>query len=151
MDLFRLREKHRWPIGHHRGQVRPWNMVCLVFIGWVISYANEREDLRRSGDFQDLGHRPLLHLLTVPWNCPGTSGCVIAFADWGSRSGLVCHLGPIWFELVLCCVLGLCHSFKSCALPLSLLLQFVYLRQKQGRDTHLEKKELVSVWWGGGQ
>ena len=43
----------------------------------------------------------------------------------------------------LCCILGLCHSFKSCALPLSLLLQFVYLRQKQGRDTHLEKKEGV--------
>ena len=55
--------------------------MWLVFIGWVISYANEWEDLRRSGDFQDLGHCPLLRLLTVPWNCPGTSGCVIALAD----------------------------------------------------------------------
>ena len=26
----------------------------------------------------------------------------------------------------LCCVLGLCHSFKSCALPISLLLQSVF-------------------------
>ena len=32
---------------------------------------------------------------------------------------------PSWFHVILvdlCCVLGLCHSFKSCALPLSLLL-----------------------------
>ena len=28
-----------------------------------------------------------------------------------------------WIPIGLCCVLGLCHSFKSCALPLSLLLQ----------------------------
>ena len=34
-------------------------------------------------------------------------------------SASLSHL--IWS--VLCCVLGLCHSFKSCALPLSLLLQ----------------------------
>ena len=31
----------------------------------------------RGGDFQELGHRPLFGLLTVPWNCRGTSGCVI--------------------------------------------------------------------------
>ena len=35
----------------------------------------------RDGDFQDLGHRPLLGLLTVLWNCHGTSGCVISLAD----------------------------------------------------------------------
>ena len=29
-------------------------------------------------DFQDLGHCPFLDLLTVPWNCHGTSGCVIS-------------------------------------------------------------------------
>ena len=34
-------------------------------------------------------------------------------------------LSAIWSHLILiglCCVLGLCHSFRSCALPLSLLL-----------------------------
>ena len=29
-------------VGHHRGK-QPWNMVWLVFEGWVISYANEWE------------------------------------------------------------------------------------------------------------
>ena len=53
--------------------------------------------LGRGGDFQVLGHHPLLELLTVPWNCHGTSGCVISLADWGSRSSLVCHLCPTWF------------------------------------------------------
>jgi len=77
---------------------------------------------RRGGDFQELGHCPLLGLWTVPWNCHGASGCVISLTDWGSRSSLVCHLGPIWFGL--CCVLGLWPSFKSCALPLFLLLRF---------------------------
>ena len=31
--------------------------------------------------FPGLGHGPLLGLLTVPWNCHGTSGCVIELAD----------------------------------------------------------------------
>ena len=58
----------------------------LVFIGWVVSYANEWEGYsnyfgRRGGDIQDLGHRPLIGLLTEPWNSPGTSGRVISFAD----------------------------------------------------------------------
>ena len=35
----------------------------------------------RGGDFQDLGHRPLLGVLIVPWNCRGTSGCVISLTD----------------------------------------------------------------------
>ena len=58
----------------------------LVFIGWVISYANEWEDYSnhfwgRGRDIQDLGHRPHLGLLTVPWNCHGTSGCVISLPN----------------------------------------------------------------------
>ena len=56
--------------------------------------------------------------LTIPGNCHGTSGCVIHLLI--KDQGLLSHLGPI---LGLFCVLGLCHSFKSCALPLSLLLQ----------------------------
>ena len=64
-------------------------MAWLVIIGWVISYANKLEDYSNyfgegGGDFLDLGHLPLLGLLTV-----------ISLADSGSRSSLVCHLGPI--------------------------------------------------------
>ena len=94
-----------------------------MFISWVILYAKEWEDYsncfwERGGDFQDLGHRPLLGVLTVPWNCHGTSGCV-------EDQGLVLSaiLVPFESKTGLCCVLGLCHYFKSCALPLSLLLQ----------------------------
>ena len=44
VDLFRYRERstlHRQTVGHRRGWMRRWNLVWLVFIGWVISYANE--------------------------------------------------------------------------------------------------------------
>ena len=64
-------------------------MAWLVIIGWVISYANKLEDYSNyfgegGGDFLDLGHHPLLGLLTV-----------ISLADSGSRSSLACHLCPI--------------------------------------------------------
>ena len=45
------------------------------------------------GSPQPLGNHPLLCLLTVPWNCPASSGCVIYLADWGSRF--------IWIWLVI--------------------------------------------------
>ena len=35
---------HRQCVGHRRGRVEPQNVAQLVFIGWVISYANEWED-----------------------------------------------------------------------------------------------------------
>ena len=35
---------HRQSVGHCRGWMQPWNLVWLVFIGWVISYANKWED-----------------------------------------------------------------------------------------------------------
>ena len=45
MDLFRFREKHiLQSVNRHRGQVWLGNVAWLVFIGWVISYANEWED-----------------------------------------------------------------------------------------------------------
>ena len=45
MDLFRFREKHiLQSVNCHRGQVWPGNVAWLVFIGWVISHANEWED-----------------------------------------------------------------------------------------------------------
>ena len=77
---------HRQSVGHHRGRMQLQNLMWLVFIGWVISYANEWEDYSsyfggRAGDFQDLGHRPLLGLLKVLWNCHGTSGCVISLVN----------------------------------------------------------------------
>ena len=35
---------HRQNVGHRKGHMQPRNLVWLVFIGWVISYANEWED-----------------------------------------------------------------------------------------------------------
>ena len=42
-DLFGFREKPAQGVGHHRGE-RPWNVMWLVFVGWVISHTNEWED-----------------------------------------------------------------------------------------------------------
>ena len=64
---------HRQSIGHYRKWVWWWKVAWLVFMGWVISYAI----LGKGGDFQELGHCPLLGLLTVPWNCLGASECVL--------------------------------------------------------------------------
>jgi len=65
---------HRQHVGHRRGWVWPENVALLVFIGWVISFANEWEDysnyfLWTGWDFQNLGHSSLPGLLTVPLNC----------------------------------------------------------------------------------
>ena len=103
MDLFSYREKHTPQT--ECGPLQRVNAVAVKcgmasFYRLVTSYANEWEDYsnyfgEEGGGFLDLGHCPLLGLLTVPWNCHGTSGCVISFADSGSRSSLVCYLGPI--------------------------------------------------------
>ena len=77
-------------------------MAWLVYIGWVISYANEWEDYSNyfgegGREFLDVGHHPLLGLLTVPWNCHSTSGCVISLAYLGSRGSegkvFACNVG----------------------------------------------------------
>jgi len=75
VDLSRFREEHT-----PQRECGPCGWI--VFIAWVISYANEWEDYSiylggRGGDSQELGHHPLLGLLTVSWNSHGTSGCVI--------------------------------------------------------------------------
>ena len=45
MDLFGFREHTPQGVGHRRGRVQwPWNVVWLVFWGWVISYASEWEN-----------------------------------------------------------------------------------------------------------
>ena len=85
----------------------PRNLVWLVFIGWVISYDNEWKDYSNyfwegGRDFQDLSHRPLLGLLTVPWNCHGTSGCVISLADQDQGlvfSAILVPFDSNWFML----------------------------------------------------
>ena len=96
----------------------------LVFIGWVISYANEWEDYSNYlGDGAETSWiwATAHSLVLVTWNCHGTSGCVISLADSGSRSSLVYHLWSHLILISLCCVLGLCHSLKSCVLLLTLI------------------------------
>ena len=64
--------------------------------------------LGKGRDFQDMGHRPLLGLLTMPWNCHATSGCVISLAV--EEPGLV--LFPSWSRLILI-------SFMMCSWAMS--------------------------------
>ena len=83
----------------------------------------------RGGDFQVLGHHPLLDLLT-PWNCLGTSGCVVSLADWGSRSSLVCHLCPTWIQLVYVVPLGYVILPKAVPCPFPSCYNGVARRKK---------------------
>ena len=72
------------------------------------------------GSSLPLGNHPLLPLLTLPWSCPATSGCVCWFIDWGLSTFDLSS----WTQLALIGLhypLVLCHSFKGCALPPSLL------------------------------
>ena len=47
-----------------------WSLAWLVFIGWWVGGLFQPL-WGRGRDFQDLGHRPLLGLLPVAWNCHG--------------------------------------------------------------------------------
>lgn len=56
-------------------------MSWLVFIGWVVSYANEWEGYSnyfgwRGQRFPGIG--PLLTSYVWPQSCPGTGGCHLA-------------------------------------------------------------------------
>ena len=114
-------------MGHCRGQVRrPWNLACLVFIGWVISYANEWEDY--SNYFGEGAETSRI------WATAHSLSFNSALRlSWHLQCHFTCWLRmkvqpclPSWSHSILiavCCVLGLCHSFRSCALPLSLLSQ----------------------------
>ena len=115
---------HRQSVGLRRGGMRQQNLVWLVFIGWVISYANEWEDY---SNYFGEGVQ-ISRIWSTAHSRSFNSGPVVA------PLGVSFHLLrikvwsclPAWSHLIpigLCCVLGLCHSFKSCALPLSLLLQ----------------------------
>ena len=85
----------------------PWGCKELDMTDW-------------NGDFQDMGHHPLFGVLTAPWNCHDPSGCVISLVYWGLKSCLPSW--SHWILISLCCVFSLCHTFRSSALPLSLLL-----------------------------
>ena len=111
---------HRQSVGHCRGWVWSLEIRWLVFIGCVISYPRWEPYSNCFGERLEISRNwATAHLLVlmVPWNCPGTSGCVIQLADWGSRSGQRLTFLPSWTHLILiglCCVLGLCHCFKVC-------------------------------------
>ena len=56
------------------------------------------------GSLQQLGNHPLLSLLTVPWNCPGTS---VSFCLQTGAQGLVEFDLSSWTNLIL---IGLCYA-----------------------------------------
>ena len=71
---------------------------------------------------------PLLGLLIVPWNYHGTSG--VSFNLQIDDQGLVEFDLSSWTHLTLislCYSLGLCHSFKKCALSPSRLCHVLFL------------------------
>ena len=94
--------------------------------------------LGRGGDFQELGQLPLFDPYGRSWNCHGACGCVIQVMCFHER---ILRLKVQWkstrlpsqINLVLislCRVLGLCHSFKGCALPPSVLFQEYMLEMR---------------------
>ena len=115
---------HTLSLGHHRGRVVVW----LVFIGWVISYVNQWEDCFICfGEGVEISRNWATTHSLVFWQCLGT-----VMVPQGASFSLLIEdpskwtCPPSWTHLILiglCCVLGLCHTFKSGALPPSLLLQ----------------------------
>ena len=113
-------------------------MAWLVFMGWEISQANEWEDY--SNYFKEgtgiSRNWTTTHFLTYyGWtqNCHGAGGCVIQMLTYYNEHIMSLKVYwkstclPSWTYLVLtsfCHVLWLCHSFKGCTLPPSLLFQF---------------------------
>ena len=86
MNLFSYRERHTpQSDGHGKGGVQQPNGAWLVFISWVISYVNEWEDysncLWEGAEISRIWATTHSLVLTVPWNCHGTPGCVISLAD----------------------------------------------------------------------
>ena len=101
----------------------------------------------RGRDFQELGYCPLFdpygHLRTVMAPVGVSFSLVMCYSEpilrlkvqWKSTCP------PSWTHLVLirlCHVLGLCHSFKSCALPPSLLFQYESTADQSSTKRHLE-------------
>ena len=133
MDLFGFREKHTpQRVDHCRGQVqRPWNVVWLVFLSWVISYANEWDDHSNSCG--------TTRSSSVFWQCLGTilAPLGVSFSLQTEDQGLVEFdlSSLIHFILIgLCYSLGLCHFFRSCTLPPSLLFHGLFLSPVQAHN-----------------
>ena len=130
MDLFRYGKQHTPDsVGRCRGQTGPRNLVWFIFIGWVISYANKWDDYSNYF-WEGVELSRIWAIMPTPWCF--NSALELSWHFWACH--FTCWLRikvssclPLWFRLILiglCCILGQCHSFKSCALPLSLLLQF---------------------------
>ena len=70
------------------------------------------------GSSQPLGNHPLLHLLTVPWNCPATWVCHIA-----CRLGVKVYLNlsvildPVGFNWFMLCPCAMSFFQKLCPAP----------------------------------
>ena len=144
------REAHSTGCGHLRGQVQwPWNVVWLIWASWVISYANEWEDHSNNwGSTHSL----------VFWQClatilpPQGVSCSLQIED----QGLVEFDLSSWTHLILiclCCALGLCHSFKSCALPPSFLFHALFLSPFQSHSVAStifwrDNQKIVGLWEG---
>ena len=125
MDFFGFREKNTpQVVGHHRGQVlQPWNVVWLVFVSWLNSYVNEWED--------HPNHWGTTHS-SVFWQCLGTvlPTLGVSFSlQIGDQDLIEFDLSSSSHLILIssCYVLGLCHSFKSCALSPSLLFDALFL------------------------
>ena len=125
MDLLGFREKHTLQgVVHCRQQVlRPWNVVWLVFVNWMNSYANEWED---HPNLWGTTHSSIF------WQCLGTvlPPLGLSFSLQIGDQGLVEFGLSSWIHLILiglCYALGLCNSFKSFALLPSLLFHALFL------------------------
>ena len=93
--------------------VRPRNVVWLVFTSWVISRANEWE--------VHSNNWVTIHAL-VFWQCLETVLAPLGMSfslQIEDQSLLEFDLssGTHFILIGLCCALGLCHFFKSCASP----------------------------------
>ena len=86
MDLFRYREKHtpadRGCVDHQQrvNAATKFGVVSFYRLGNFICYGRIIPTTFGTG-WRFPGSRPLLGLLTVPWNCYGTSGCVLSLTD----------------------------------------------------------------------
>ena len=120
--------------------------VCGSFVWWL--YGGVNGDLLQEGLCHRLCVPSLLQPESLPLQQATADPCLCRRHSLRGRSGSVSvgSLGPgahrfflsplskgsgkkylpSWTHLILislCCILGLCYSFKSCALALSLLLQ----------------------------
>ena len=110
-----------------RGVQWPWNVLWLVFASWVISHANEWE---YHSDNWGTTHS------SVFWQWLGTvlAHLNVSFSLQVENKGLVEFGLSSWTHLILiglCHALVLRHSFKSCALPPSLLFCALFLSPVQ--------------------